>query len=111
MILNPLLKKNAIDYVRPRYIQLSKTDTIKGLKEKIRRCIKGLFEKKIEIKNFEEIELNQIKLYKIIYGIKKRRREILKLLYAYHENSKRFNISGEMIKDEDILLEVLNNFF
>ena len=112
-MLSDELKKNSLDYIRPRYIQVSKSDTVKDLKEKIKRVVRDHLEKHLELDNTENIKLEKIKLYSIIYGIKKRKREILKLLYSYYQNEKRYNISGDLIEGDDTTIDVMikyNNF-
>ena len=89
LVLNDTLKKNAVDYLRLRYIQVSKTDTVKDLKEKIKRTLKDLLEKRLQIEGAEDFTFEKVNLYSIIYGVKKRKREILKLIYSYSENVKR----------------------
>lgn len=85
---------------------MSKTDTIKDLKEKIKRCLKDLFEKKLEHKNAEKFTFGTIRIFNLIYGMKKRKREILKLIYSYNDNMKRYNISGKCVENENTLIDV-----
>jgi hypothetical protein len=85
---------------------MSKNDTVKDLKNKIKRCLKDLFINKLEIKEPENLKFKKVNLYNIIYGIKKRKREILKLIYSYKENMKRVNISGDSISNEDTTIDV-----
>lgn len=117
LILNEDLKKKSIDYIRPRYIQMSKNDTVGNLKEKIKRCLKELFENKLTNKKQganntnvnkekETFTFKNVNLYSIIYGMKKKKREILKLIYSYSENTKRYNISGDALTDDNITLDV-----
>jgi hypothetical protein len=86
---------------------MSKNHTVKDLKKKIKRCLRDLFINKLEIENSEDFKFKKVNLYNIIYGIKKRKREILKLIYSYKENMKRVNISGDIISNENTTIDVI----
>ena len=109
IVLNKHLKNNAIDFIRPRYIQISKYETVRDLKEKIKRCVKELLVNNLKCLDEDNVKLNDVKIFNIIYGMKKLKRKILKLLYSYNENMKKFNVSGSMISDDNQIIDV--NFF
>ena len=86
---------------------MSKSDTVKDLKEKIKRCLKDLLERKLKLNKTENITFKTVKLFSIIYGMKKRKREILRLIYSYNENVKKYNIAGCSISDENQTIDVI----
>jgi len=106
LVLNKHLKENAIDYIRPRYIQLSKTDTIADLKMKIKRCVKDLFKIKLKNENHPEYDFQQIKLYTVLFGMKKRKREIIQLIYSYNTQNRNFTISAKKLEDDNTTIDV-----
>ena len=101
------MKENAIDYIRPRYIQVSKTDTINELKNKVKRCVSDLFKIKLKHENHPEYSFDKVDLYLILFGMKKRKREILRLIYSYNTQNKKFTISANKIEDDNTTVDVI----
>ena len=101
------LKEYSIDYIRPRYVQISKYETVKDLKVKIIRCIKEHFSIKLKDEdNNYNFTFNKVKLFNVLFGIKKRKREILKLMYSYNTKNSNFIISANQIENDDLLIDV-----
>ena len=109
--MNKNLKENAIDYIRPRYIQVSKTDTVAELKQKIKRCVADLFKIKLKQESHAEYSFEKVDLYIILFGMKKRMREIIKLIYSYNTLNRKFTISANKIDDESTTVDVIKNYF
>lgn len=96
-----------MDYIRPRYIQISKADTVAELKEKIKRCVSDLFKIKLKHENHPNYSFEKVELYTILFGMKKRIREIIKLIYSYNTQNRNFTISANKIEDENITIDVI----
>lgn len=105
-MLNKNLKENAIDYIRPRYIQVSKNDTVADLKTKIKRCVSDLFKIKLRYENHPEYSFDKVDLYIILFGMKKRVREIIRLIYSYNTQNRKFTISANKIEDDTTTVDV-----
>lgn len=105
--MNKHLKDNSIDYIRPRYIQLSKSDTVADLKEKIKRCVSDLFKIKLKHENHPDYNFEKVELFTVLFGWKKRRREILKLIYSYSTQNRNFTISANKIEEDSTTLDVI----
>ena len=100
------MKENAIDYIRPRYIQVSRSDTVSDLKSKIKRCVSDLFTIKLKHENHEEYSFNKVDLYIILFGMKKRMREMIRLIYSYNTQNRKFTVSAIKIEDENRTVDV-----
>jgi len=101
------LKENAIDYIRPRYIQVSKSDTVAELKLKIKRCVSDLFKIKLKQEDQMELSFDKVDLYIILFGMKKRMREIIRLIYSYNTQNRKFTISANKMDDENMTVDVI----
>lgn len=101
------MKENAIDYIRPRYIQVSKADTVAELKLKIKRCVSDLFNIKLKQENQQEFLFEKVDLYIILFGMKKRMREIIRLIYSYNTQNRKFTISANKVNDENLTVDVI----
>lgn len=105
--MNKHLKEKCLDYIRPRYIQISKADTVAELKEKIKRCVSDLFKIKLKHEDHPDYTFEKVELYTILFGMKKRIREIIKLIYSYNTQNRNFTISANKIDVDNITIDVI----
>ena len=115
-MINKLILQKGKNYIRPQYIQLSKTSTLKDFRNKLVR----VFEYVTNQDNNENEDNNPtqnsknsnskqvVKIYKPDNFNKK---DLFDLIYSYTNNFQIFNLVGEEInEDENTLIDVRNIF-
>lgn len=101
LILNDILKKNCYKYlISPKYLQLSRIETLSELKMKIFRCINTLLN--------DEHKLNENTFQVKIYNPEKPKEKnlIFEIIYSYVNGQSKFFFEGEEIAGDHILIQV-----
>jgi hypothetical protein len=93
LVLSDLLVPNAKNLIKPRYIQLSKFDTVAQLKSKILRCLSNSLHMDI---NADNVKTN---IY-IPEFTEHRDRELFQIIHAYAEGFDSLNLKGIEVLDD-----------
>jgi len=116
LILDEKIKMNNIELIKPRTILISKFETVAGLKNKIIDAYKNLLFNKIK-NNVNQIEkqgsfkeenfdIGKIKLFQAYNYNYKLKRSLIKLIFMFKLNGKRFRIPGKLIEEDGINIQV-----
>lgn len=103
MIINEDLKNKDISQIKPKSILMYKFETIGQMKDKIIKLLKySLSRNNIDDQNALNIpEIINIKLYRALEYKSKLKRSLIKLIYSFKLNSKKFRIPGFLIDEDD----------
>lgn len=96
-----LINSDLKQYIKPRYIQISKTKTVLDLKNKILRCIKKIIKANSLILN----KSYDIKVY-VPDLVENRKKILFELIYSYTNKFMNFKIKGEEVQDDNMTIEV-----
>jgi hypothetical protein len=106
---NLLIDGGCMNYIRPRYIQMSKLDTVKDLKHKILRCLYQLFSKTNQ-SIAEKLKSVQFKIVVPEISDENKKFEMFSIVNSFTNKFTSLNrkIKGEEVTDDSIKLDVSN---